>query len=507
MRSLLAELLVRGISLAHWLHLPIHKRIRRFVGAVLVRIARAHLDELDAASVLGRCIEHLNQSPIEGFEWFKRLPFVSLLMMKWSAELWYPGRAPRPLASPHMLGTIQQLLWDANGQLVRPGDGPVSVFFRRMSFQQFWYQRPFDSGSLARQAVLFAELLRNSPLAQDFFTEVGVGPAGFVRIMAKMIAQVGHALDKDGLRNLEPLPHPSDAHDWPLVTAFFQTDLRSFHETARAAAGYHTPPDVEVCEESQLLKTPFFQSPVGPALIHHTLLYRATETKLYDVLRARNPRHFMNAFGPAFQDYVGCVVGELPFPVIEETSLQQRLRGRGKCVDFAVVTDDLLLLIDAKGIEGHYDELYHSLPGILTDKLKTTVLHAIDQGVETLERLPGELKRRTTIFLCVTFKQMNIGNGTDLRDLTTGTAEWNAPRWSVPELPPTRMFTITIRELELLCAIARTGKSLTEIFDAIVANNAAPITKRRLIEMHLAAYGPMDIPTFSREAIHRLCGV
>ena len=362
-------------------------------------------------------------------------------------------------------------------------------------------------GALPRQALLFGELMVGTRVSQEFAVAAGLSAAEFVRQMARIIAQTGALIGKQALAELMPPPHADDQRNWPLVTQHFQIDLELLHAKALQWAMQRVAWGLELCEQSELIKTPFVQTARGMECIHPKLLFRSIECKLYDALRARGAGRFMNEFGLMFQRYVGLVLAEGPWRVIDEDALRAMLRGRGKCTDFAVVLDGLLILIDAKGIEGHYDELYHSRPDVLTEKLRSTVLYAIDQGVETLARLPAELRRPRTVFICVTYKQMNVGHGGALRDLTIGTDEWSSARWHVNELPPNHMFTISISELELLCGVIQGGQDANEIFDSIVADDEKPVTSRRLLGMHLAEYGQVNVPGCSRDAIARLCDI
>ena len=63
------------------------------------------------------------------------------------------------------------------------------------------------------------------------------------------------------------------------------------------------------------------------------------------------------------------------------------------------------------------------------EKVRTTAIHAVQQAIETVTRLPEGLKRPLTVFVCVTYKQLNIGDEDALRDLTHGTEEWSNARW------------------------------------------------------------------------------
>jgi hypothetical protein len=345
-----------------------------------------------------------------------------------------------------------------------------------------------------------------SSAAREFEAATGIGSRQFVRQLARMACQVGDHFGFPTDIQLRPEPRPEDSRDWPLVTQFLIVDLHQLHKRTATLAKYCTPREVELCEQTPLIRTPFIRTPRGDECIHPKILFQAIETALYDVLRDRGAEVFMRSFGPAFESYIGRVLEELQYNIIPEHQLQKLLTGRGKCVDFAVVSDEVLLLVDSKGIEGHYEERYHNLSEVLTQKLRTTALHAADQAVDTVQRLPNTLRRQLVVFLCVTYKQLNIGDGDALRDLTYGTEEWDAPRWHEKSLPPSHMFTISISELELLCGVIRAGVSIESIFRQIVADDASPETSKLLFEQHMAKYGPVNIPNCAREAAFRLCG-
>lgn len=474
------------------------------VGITLIDQARKRLGELSIESVLAACLHYLRRRPDDGYEWYERKPFIALLIIKWAAELWDPN-ARRRAGTESDFDFVWQCIWDAIGKLVRVTR--PSIFMRRMAFQQFWYQRPFDNGAIPRQALLFGEIMAESPVVFEFVSTIGIQPRDFVRQLARMASQIGDHYGLPELALLRPKPRLSDARDWPMMTQFLVVDLHELHHRIGNLAKYRTPREVELCEQTPLIRMPFLPTPRGKECIHHQVLFQSIATALYDVLRDRGPERFMRSFGPAFESYVGRILGELHHEIISERELQKILLGTGKCVDFAVISDEVLLLVDSKGIEGHYDERYHNLSEVLTKKLRTTALHAADQAIDTVKRLPDSLRRPLIVFVCVTYKQLNIGDGDALRDLTFGTEEWNASRWQEPSLPPSHMFTISIGELELLCGVIRAGVPIAKIFRQILADNCSAETRKFLFEQHMAKYQSVNIPDCAREAANRLCGI
>ena len=84
---------------------------------------------------------------------------------------------------------------------------------------------------------------------------------------------------------------------------------------------------------------------------------------------------------------------------------------------------------DAKGFESQYDEFYHNFPSALATRLRTTILNAVDQAVETVERVPEDLLRPEVYFICVTPSKPS-------RKITSGVNSSALARLLLPVLPP-----------------------------------------------------------------------
>lgn len=230
------------------------------------------------------------------------------------------------------------------------------------------------------------------------------------------------------------------------------------------------------------------------------------ETVLFDLARAIDPSPFMNEFGPAYENYLAEGMEDLNTRVIRENELSQQLTGPGQVVDFAIASDEALVLLDAKGIEGHYDELYHNLPEEIAARLRTSLLRAVDQAIATVDRLPADLRRNEIYFLCVTFKQVVVTDGVALRELTSGTAEWGHSRWESKVLTPARMLFPSVFELESIVALANALQiTISQVIREIVAGNGNPETRKMLLEQHvMARRAPLDAPEIIQRTANRL---
>ena len=473
-------------------------------GRALLRQVKDRIGACRALGFIDVAHRELNREPSEGMPWLQRLPHVWLLIVKWALTGWRPDD-DRPDPTDEDINFITQATWDAIGHLVGV-EGRPGIFMRRMTLQQIWLQRSFDTSAIPRQFRILGELMVGVAATERFRQQYGLTPAQFAVVMMHMVADAGELLDRPALSALRP-GTPRIPEHWAAVRRILDRTAPELHRDFADMAARNTPAEVEVCEQSPLVRTPCFASRnLGPVCIHPILVFRMLETVLFDLARAIDPRPFMNDFGPAFEDYLAEVLDDLNAYVIREAELSQRLVGPGQVVDFAVVSEEALVLIDAKGIEGHYDELYHNLPEELAARLRTSLLRAVDQTIATVDRLPADLQRNEVYFLCVTFKQVVVSDGVTLREITAGTAEWAHPRWESNVLTPARMLFPSAFEFESIVALANALQvPISQVVRDIVADNGNPETRKMLLEQHVTSRrAPLDAPAVIQRAANRL---
>jgi len=473
-------------------------------GRALLREVKDRIGTCRALGFVDVALRELNREPNEGMLWLQRLPHVWLLIVKWALAGWRPDDN-RLEPTDEDIKFITQATWDAMGHLVGVEGRPV-IFIRRMALQQIWLQRSFDTSAIPRQFRILGELMAGAETTECFRQQYGLTPAQFAIVMMHMTADAGDLLDRPALSALRP-GNPRVPEHWVIVRRILYRTVPQLHRDFAEMEVRSTLAEVEVCEQSPLVRTPFLASRnLGPVCIHPILLFRMLETVLFDLARAIDARPFMNEFGPAFEDYLAEVLDDLNAQVIREDELRQRLVGPGQVVDFAVVSEEALVLIDAKGIEGHYDELYHNLPEELAARLRTSLLRAVDQAIATVDRLPADLQRNDIYFLCVTFKQVVVTDGIALKELTAGTAECAHPRWKSSVLTPARMLFPSGFEFESIVALANTLQvPISQVVRDVVADNGNPKTRKLLLEQHvIARRAPLEAPAVIQGATNRL---
>lgn len=472
-------------------------------GRELLLQAKDRLRSRCALKFFDVAFQELNKDPADGMGWYERLPHVWFLIAKWALASWR-AQDDRPDPDQEDFRYVFATTWDAIGHLHVVGENPT-LFMRRMVLQQIWFQRRFDNSAIARQYRLLGEMMAGTPIAEQFTQVFGLSPAQFIIQLAHMAADAGDQLGLEAMSEQRP-ESPRDPEHWLIVQAHYSRSVPDFHRDLNGLEARNTLAEVEVCEQSPFIRTPFLLSRQGPVCIHHKLLFQTLTTAAFDLARSLGPRQFMNIFGPAFENYVAEILADINTHIIREAELMGRLVGAGNVVDFALVSDDALVLIDAKGVEGHYDELYHNMPAVLAERLKTSLLRAVTQATNTVARLPDDLRRAETYFLCVTFKQLVVTDGTALRELTIGTDEWNHDRWASASLAPGRMLFVSIYEFESMVAFATTRQvSLSQVVREIVAANAHPETRKALVEQHVIGRGlALSAPACVQQAANRL---
>jgi len=474
-------------------------------GRELLAQAKARLRACHGLAFFNAAFETLQRQPDDGEEWYLRKPHVWFLIAKWGLANWRPND-DRPVPVDDDINFVGQSIWDAMAALNMPGAGEA-IFARRLFLQQIWFQRRFDPGSLARQHRILGEMLANSVTAARFAERHQLTPAHFVRQLAYLAADSGDALQIPGLSQQRPAGL-RDLQHWEVIRRHFSRPVADLHRIALEAEQRNTPPEVEVCEQSPFIATPFLLAQQGPVCIHHKLLFQTLGTAVFDLARAPGARAFMNEFGPAFENYIAEVLEDLAAPVIRETELEERLQGEGNVVDFALPADGALVLLDAKGIEGHYEELYHNLPAVLAERMKLSLLRAVDQAVNSASRLPEDLRRNETYFVCVTFKQLLVTDGLALRELVAGTADGAGhARWDSVRLPPGHMVFVSIFELEQLVSLAvARGVPLGQILREITTANGIRGQRKALVEQHVMAQQVnLRAPRTLQQAAERMC--
>lgn len=269
---------------------------------------------------------------------------------------------------------------------------PVSSFFMRMASEQFPFQiSPFEE--IARVQALFGDRMGTVPtevLTEEALERVlGISVLDYVGI--GLLLHVG-AQRNAGYFDPRWLAQPNFAPICDVIPAakilnvfhrHFATDVEGFRAQARA----HREPTGRLrrYEFNPLVARPFIAQPDGRYLAPqpHYVLQRISPAAIYYVGADQLGDAFTRDMGQLFQDYVGRQLAQLPDAEIYPEVIYD---GDNRTVDWFVVWDQLLLLVEAKstrltlGARMGMDRLGGDL-----DRAIGRAFHQIDRTARLLE--------------------------------------------------------------------------------------------------------------------------
>jgi hypothetical protein len=175
----------------------------------------------------------------------------------------------------------------------------------------------------------------------------------------------------------------------------------------------------------------------------------------------------MDKFGDIFERYVerGLVYSGVPY--VTEKTLSKELNGDGKVVDFLINDGDSNIFVDSKAVEmAHQGKVTH-LANIVKDRVKTSIIKAIEQAFDVLRRLKETntsnsiiKHRKNNYLLVVTFKELYLGNGQNLFDAIAKDKlqELIENYQDSPQIALENMYFITIDEFDYFVQLIKDGK-------------------------------------------------
>lgn len=376
----------------------------------------------------------------------------------------------------------------------------LTVFMRRMAFQQFPYQREFIQSNFVRQILLMGEAEDNSFYSKAILSHIGMTMDAYVKLLFILIAcELGKNTP------VVNLPWDESKLSGDEIERFLES-ISVDHEdlTTILRREYKGVSSNEYFEQ-----TPFFQYPLvrlGGRLVcvHPSVLYRSIESNLYDTLKAINPIKFMDKFGKDFERYVEKCLRYAGCTMITEKDLKSLVGSGSKLVDFIVVEDEARIFIDAKAVEMSYQGKVTHLKEVVRDRSKVSIIKAIKQANEVMQCLDRQgdhtLLRSSdeNYLLVVTYKEFHIGNGRtfyetiarDKLDEIAGEHDGNMIPWE-------NIYFITIEDLEYLSEGINCGDiSLLEALRRAKADDEDVATQKFDFIMHLNEWGCLSPPQF-----------
>ncbi len=218
----------------------------------------------------------------------------------------------------------------------------------------------------------------------------------------------------------------------------------------------------------------------------------------------------MNHFGRLFQSYVQEALDYAKWNYQTGKQLQKRFGTSVKVVDFLIQHQETNILVEAKGSEiAELGKISHN-PRIVRDKIKDSLLIAVEQAYSTvraMDQISGRHDRQTTgndnYLLVVTFKDFYLGNGRDVydfiaKDVIDGIVDRYGKEW----IPINHIYFLSVDEFDILVEAFRgRPQELVRCIEKAVEADKAPSAKKFVFEQHLQVQlGSKEFPTYLREA-------
>ena len=443
-------------------------------------------------------------------------PWELLLLIKWT--FLYGNWDSQQLSSLTVpaFNNFSNLMDDLNGNARLPTNyDHFYLFFRNISFQQFWLQEGGSQTRFARQELLFGDLQKDHTFQREFQRITGIEIKHFIELAIMLIGRFVWQKEKwiteDWFRNV--------ASTYPQGTiekflSLLSQDLPGIRSYLNTISGRYGDLSYEYYEQTPLKRYPLLKVGNKYHIYSVMLLMHSLQSFIYDTLREDNPGAFMDKFGKIFEEYIAGGVAQFGLPYLREDTLKQEL-GMGKTVDFLIVEQDCNILIDAKGVEMAFLGMVSHRAEVVLDKARSSIVKGIEQGFEVSEKIKdkqnvGELEiGKENFLLVVTFKDLYAGNGERFYE-TVGKDKIDEIRtkYSKDLLPLENIYFISADDFDILVALVENDlSSLLDILKKAREDDKDPQSSRFLFRMHLTA-GRVDSlkPKYLDEAFYKVEG-
>ncbi|MEX0335913.1 hypothetical protein [Vibrio tubiashii] len=480
-----------------------------------VKKVKSLLRGYDAADLADALYKYMNAETKDDFERLRRNPWLIMLILKWN---FLENRINPESAKILQNNDFMRLLNTAFelGNLVKM---PTEVahfrnMMRNMAYQQFIYQKPLSTTSVATNHRLFSELPENHRLKTKFklLTNMNINDfnkccfaiyAAFTSKGTISIDYFSLVFEKLGKDNIET------------VLDLLSVDL--YKAKARVANNDSSNGTYsEWYEQTPFLKFPIIKHNDNYTCVNIYVLLRTIENYIYDLLKSDSPESFMDSFGKVFEAYLNHGLYYSGSQYIEEVSIKGKLPKGVGVVDFVVNEKVSNVFIDAKGVELPYLGKVSDDPKIILGKVKSSALKAIKQANSLNNYIFGSSVsnldfKETNYLLVVTYKELYLGNGKTFHESIAKAAidEIYDDIDSEARIPLSNIYFLSIESFDHLCSIIkRTNMTFSEVIEHAKSNDQNYQTMKFDFRQHLLSLDvAIERPEYLSEAIRDLTDI
>ncbi len=471
----------------------------------------------NSLDVINACVDYLYKPEKDKISELQKLPWLVILLIKWvllDDEFYVKNKKQ---LNRKVFFDILQLMRDTGGKARLPSQFEHTILFMRcMSYQQLMYQHKFSLSYLSRQMILFGTLPDNHYISKHFKLDVGLSISEFLELV--LITLTRFMENNSSTLQVNWFDSLSNHYTKESIQNFLNSisislddlrnNLRENGENRRRSQEYY--------EQTPFLEYPLIRNGGNYISFLPIILYRSMEHFIYDRMRKINAERFMDKFGDIFERYVEKTLSYASVDYINEKDIIGLLGHSGNLIDFIVLENDANIFIDAKATEMSYSGKVAHLSQVLKDKTKNSVLKAIKQAHDVLNRIDNisvnnkSISKNKNFLLVVTFKDLFLGNGRTFYETTAKDKideiyrEYSGKQ--IIELED--MYFISIEQFDILTELVKKGVvTYTSAIEKAKIDDSAPESKKFDFWLHMASWGhPLDIPDFLNSEGERMFG-
>lgn len=461
----------------------------------------------NSISIIGKCIEYLHHPTKDKLEDLQKHPWFVLLLMKWVLlDDKFDIHRKRKIDNKTTLDLIQSV-FDLSIVARLPNDfDHHTLFMRGMAYQQFMYQENFSFSNFARQQLLFSELPLNSYIQKSFTDITGLDIKTFLELCLALLTRFITTTE----RKISPIWFSSlgrgysvnevikclNAFSLPILPV--RKRLRDNDNGKRMSEEFY--------EQTPFVRFPLIRNRIEYICVHRNILFRCLEHFVYDLLKEVDSQGFMLKYGGIFERYVGKIIDYSGNTYVCEEEIKKCSNVPRKVVDYIIVEETANIFIDAKAVEMTYKGKVSHSAKIIKDKVKVSVLKAIEQAHDVLDQIYAKnfnheklIPRDDNYLLVVTYKELYLSRGQSFYE-NVAKDKIDQIFGGYPDaikIPPENMFFVTIQEFEILMEFVHSNTiKLSECFERVKKDDADSYTSKFVFTQHLWGWKAYDPPSF-----------
>lgn len=461
----------------------------------------------NSLSILQKCVEYLHHPTKDKFENLAKHPWFVMLLMKWVLiDDKFSIHRKRQIDNKATYDLIQGV-FDLSTFARLPNDfDHHTLFMRGMAYQQFMYQEDFSFPHFARQQILFSELAANNYIQRTFTRIVGLDIKRFLELCLILMTRFITTNEKKISRKwFSSLGH--EYSDDEVDKCLYALSLPIMHVRKRLRdndSGKRL--SEEFYEQTPFVRYPLIRNQNDFICIHNNILFRCIEHFVYDLLKEIDSEDFMQKFGKMFEQYIGKIINYTDIIYISEDEIKKCAQVPKKAVDYIIIENNANIFIDAKAVEMAYKGKVAYSSNIIKDKVKVSVLKAIEQAHDTINQIHTKnlynenlVAKENNYLIVITCKEFYLSKGLSFynniaKDKIDTIYSNNVESGTIP---PENMFFVTIQEFELLMEYVRSKKiKISDCFERVKKDDADPQTSKFVFTQHLLGWKANDPPSF-----------